>query len=514
MARPSRGPSRIEVRMRPSVPALVAASALISLVWSCNEPATPARGAAGLTPDRGADGPAPDTAPRADAPRPASVRIDGIPHVLQKPDFCGEACAEMALRRLGKSSNQDDVFDRAGIDPALGRGATTRELKVALEQIGFQVGAVWYPVDAAAAAEGLEAQFAAVHADLRRGIPSILCMHYSDQPRTTEHFRLVVGYDAATDEVLYHEPAEENGAYRRMSRALLYRLWPLKYDPARWTVIRFPLEPGTLRDTPRAPGFSPAAYAQHVMGLRKKLPPGFTVVIEPPFVVTGDGPPSEVRERAQSTVKWAVSRLKRDFFTAEPRSILDIWLFRSESSYRTHTFAVFGDRPTTPYGYYSSTHKSLLMNIATGGGTLVHEIVHPFVEADFPDCPPWLNEGLGSLYEQSGEREGRIVGFTNWRLAGLQRAIKANRVPPFKDLLQANEHRFYQEDPGTNYAQARYLCYYLQEKGLLVRFYKEHRAARAADPSGYETLKSVLGEPDMDAFKVRWEAFVAGLVFN
>lgn len=53
-----------------------------------------------------------------------------------------------------------------------------------------------------------------------------------------------------------------------------------------------------------------------------------------------------------------------------------------------------------------------------------------------------------------------------------------------------------------------------REKGLLVRFYKEFRAARAADPSGYETLKGVLGEQDMDAFKVRWEAFVANLTFN
>ena len=46
------------------------------------------------------------------------------------------------------------------------------------------------------------------------------------------------------------------------------------------------------------------------------------------------------------------------------------------------------------------------MNIATGGGTLVHEIVHPFVEANFPGCPTWFNEGLGSLYEQSAERKG------------------------------------------------------------------------------------------------------------
>ena len=43
-----------------------------------------------------------------------------------------------------------------------------------------------------------------------------------------------------------------------------------------------------------------------------------------------------------------------------------------------------------------------IMNIATGGGTLVHEIVHPYVEANFPGCPAWFNEGLGSLYEACG----------------------------------------------------------------------------------------------------------------
>ena len=87
-----------------------------------------------------------------------------------------------------------------------------------------------------------------------------------------------------------------------------------------------------------------------------------------------------------------------------------------------------GNEPGTPYGFYSAKHNGLFMNIATGGGTLVHEIVHPYVEADFPNAPPWLNEGLGSLFEQSADRDGHIVGLTNWRLAGLQRAIRANRT--------------------------------------------------------------------------------------
>ncbi len=151
------------------------------------------------------------------------------------------------------------------------------------------------------------------------------------------------------------------------------------------------------------------------------------------------------------------------------------------------------------------------MNIETGGGTLVHEIVHPFIEANFPDCPAWFNEGLGSLYEQSGEQDGHIYGYTNWRLPGLQSAISARAVPTFKTLTATTTQAFYNEDKGTNYGQARYLCYYLQEQGLLVKFYKEFYANRKTDPTGYQTLQAVLSEPDMNAFQQKWEKFVLDL---
>ncbi|HKO99504.1 MAG TPA: hypothetical protein VJU86_21060 [Pyrinomonadaceae bacterium] len=237
----------------------------------------------------------------------------------------------------------------------------------------------------------------------------------------------------------------------------------------------------------------------------------FSIVVQKPFVVVGDEPRSVVRQRAEGTVRWAVTKLKQDFFTKDPKEILDIWLFKDEASYEKHAQLFFGEKPTTPYGYYSSTHKALIMNIATGGGTLVHEIVHPFMEANFPASPPWLNEGLGSLYEQSGEVDGHIHGFTNWRLPGLQRAIREKRVPSFKTLTSKNASAFYNDDRGTNYAQSRYLLYYLQEKGVLVKFYKEFVARQKEDPSGYQSLRRVLRVRDMEAFKRKWERYVMGL---
>lgn len=259
--------------------------------------------------------------------------------------------------------------------------------------------------------------------------------------------------------------------------------------------------------------FTDADFAAHVEKLKKKLPSAdFTIIIQRPFVVVGDEPAADVKEHSERTVKWAVDKLKAEYFSDDPKLILDIWLFKDATSYERNALRLFGEKPTTPYGYYSSAHKALVMNISTGGGTLVHEIVHPFIEANFPDCPPWLNEGLGSLYEQSGEVDGRIHGFTNWRLPGLQAAIKAGTVPTFQHLTSLNEGAFYNDANGTNYAQSRYLCYYLQQKGLLTKFYRDFHANRRADPTGYQTLQKTLGNVDMKVFKTNWEKYVLGLV--
>ena len=450
-----------------------------------------------------------------------SVLIADVPHVLQKPDFCGEACAAMFLRKLGQPVDQDFVYDCSGLDPLAGRGCYTKELAAALKRIGFATGPVWHRIPVAEQDAHLAAQWKALHTDLAAGVPSILCMHYDAQPNTTEHFRLILGYDAKTDDVIYHEPAEVNGAYRRMQRAELLKLWPLKYSADQLTLIRMALRGDRLQSGRAATTFTAADYAQHIMQLKKKIPSDdFTIVIQHPFVVIGDESPAMVKRRAEGTVKWAVDRLKRAYFTKDPAEILDIWLFRDKPSYEKNAKEIFGAVPHTPFGYFSHVDKALVMNIRTGGGTLVHEIVHPFVAANFPECPAWFNEGLGSLYEQSGERNGQIIGRTNWRLTGwgdgggLQEAIRQKQVPSFETLCSTTTVQFYNEDPGTNYAQARYLCYYLQEHGLLRKFYRQFHANHKKDPTGYNTLKAILNRKDMDEFKKDWEAYVMKLRFG
>lgn len=456
------------------------------------------------------------------APGLQQVLIQGVPHEEQLPDFCGEACVAMWLHRLGHRGDQRWVFDQSGLDPREGRGVYAAELLEALRRAGFQTGAGWFPVPAGTgAAPRLDELFRELHADLLRGVPSIVCMRYDEAPDATEHFRLILGYEPATDEVLYHEPAQRDGAYRRMPRARFLSLWPLldTKDPAAGGIaVRLRLEGTPTPGSGPAKARTAADYAQHVLALKRRLPAGFHVRVIPPFVVVGDGDEADVARSAEGTVRWAATQLKALYFPEDPDEILNIWLFKDDVSYRGHLKALFREVPSTPYGYYSPKHNALFMNIDTGGGTLVHEIVHPLIDKNFPEVPTWLNEGLGSLYEQCDERDGKIIGLTNWRLAGLQEAIRDGSVSSISALLAADRRAFYHKDHAAeNYAQARYLLYYLQEQGLLLTYYQRFRAAYRSDPTGLATLLQVLGLRDkgeLPAFQRRWESWVLALEFS
>ena len=269
-----------------------------------------------------------------------------------------------------------------------------------------------------------------------------------------------------------------------------------------------PAEPSTTAPAPPEPDLTPGSAELHVQrGLERA--PDFHAFVEGPWVVFGDGSEKQVRDRAGGTVRWANRLLVQDFFPVAPPEPVDVWLFKDPESYQRHTRAWLDDVPDTPYGF--ANEQGLFMDISTGGGTLVHEMVHPLMAVNFPGCPPWFNEGLASLYEAVGERDGHLVGHVNWRLDGLQEQIQAKALPSFEVLMAQDAEGFYNHDTADNYGQARYLLYHLQERGLLRPFYAAFTAHVDGDPTGFETLKQVLGRDDMEVFQAEWEAWVLTL---
>lgn len=235
---------------------------------------------------------------------------------------------------------------------------------------------------------------------------------------------------------------------------------------------------------------------------------GFTVVVEPPFVVVGDESPGTVKHHAAGILRWSIHLLEAEYFKARPGKVIEIWLFRNERTYRSGAKKFFGDEPDTPYGYYSTEHDAMVMNIGPGAGTLVHEVVHPYVEANFPAAPSWFNEGLASLYERPTERKGHIWGLPNWRLPNLKREIAAKSLPEMAKLLGTSRDGFYNAEFDA-YAYARYLLLYLQEQGKLTAFYQKFTADKA-DPTGRKALEAVLGE-SIESFEPKWRKWTVAL---
>jgi len=253
-------------------------------------------------------------------------------------------------------------------------------------------------------------------------------------------------------------------------------------------------------------------YAARLAEVRRSLPPGHIIVASPPYIVVGDQPRKVVTRHVAQNIHWSGRHLKRLYFPRDPTRPIEIWLLSSPQSYAKATLSLFGRPPSTPYGFYVADRRTMVMNIQTGGGTLVHELVHAYMAANFPDCPTWLNEGLGSLYEMVGERKGRIWGYVNWRLPVLQKAIAQGRVVPLTTLLGMSAEQFYSGPTGLHYAEARYLLYYLQVKGLLVGFYRRLRSRQPTDNNaGPTVLREVLGERSLVTFQKKWEAFVREL---
>jgi hypothetical protein len=239
----------------------------------------------------------------------------------------------------------------------------------------------------------------------------------------------------------------------------------------------------------------------------------FHAIVAPPFVIAGDGTLRQIEGYRDHTVVAAAKALKQTYFKADPADPILILLFETEGPYKRLAKKWFGYDTVPHYGFFRHDNI-MLMNVGTGTGTLVHELTHALIAPDFPDVPSWFNEGLASLYEQcSLGGTPAIRGLVNWRLPGLQKAIKADTLRPLLELIA--DPKFYRDDlVGVNYAQARYLMLYLQEKGLLVKYYTSFRDGAKDDPSGIETLKKVIAPKDLDAFEREWRTWVMGLKFE
>jgi hypothetical protein len=236
-----------------------------------------------------------------------------------------------------------------------------------------------------------------------------------------------------------------------------------------------------------------AACETRAADLRQALGEKCEVIVASPFVVAGDMSLDELTKWHQQTIRPAAVAMSTRYFEQRPDQPITVLLFATKDSYEHYAHQLYRDQGISVYGYYKPRERTLVMNISTGGGTLVHELTHALVAFDCPDVPDWFNEGLASLHEQCRFREDArgpwIEGLINWRLSRIQQELAAERLPSLADFAVDGDFRGERE--AVNYAQARYFCLYLQHLGLLEKFYVQLRANIEVDPQGVQAIKAV-----------------------
>jgi hypothetical protein len=253
------------------------------------------------------------------------------------------------------------------------------------------------------------------------------------------------------------------------------------------------------------------ANAGERVGLYKSQFPAYRVLKDDPCrLIIATSLPEKELAQLQGLLHAASDSLAADFFTHRPQIYVGLLIPGSAEE-----LARLGLKPGTA-GSYNPQNRSLLINLGTGTGTMTHEFTHALHYADMEERgqqhPIWIVEGFGSLFEQCTLRGGHMVGLVNWRLVVLKQAIAQKKTLPLAGFLADSAPEFALNSPVC-YAQARYLLFFLQEKGLLKDWYAQYCVGYEQDPTGVKTLEKLYGKP-LAEFEKDFYAFIDTLDYK
>ena len=238
-------------------------------------------------------------------------------------------------------------------------------------------------------------------------------------------------------------------------------------------------------------------------GLKEQLGPGFLIYSKQNYIIATDLEKNVADYVVNGVFDNCRRILSSQFFNKKASDIVTIYIFKDKISYTHGLKAYFNMDPISPYGHYGHTQRYIVINYSTGPGTLVHELTHSLMAIDFPSAPIWISEGVASLFEQCKVEDGFLKGEQNWRLPELHRGIETNRLTPLKLLFKSDTKVFRMLRESLHYAECRYFCKYLEDRGLLERVYKTFRDNVKNNKTGIDIVEMAFGK-DIDSIEKDW----------
>ncbi len=177
-----------------------------------------------------------------------------------------------------------------------------------------------------------------------------------------------------------------------------------------------------------------------------------------------------------------------------PDKLLTVCLLPNKETLQQTAVLLHGiEIPKSNWGYSNIADLTLLgWSDKDHIGTLLHELFHLMIRTDIGDAPPWLDEGIASLYEYSIWKGNNIKGsVTNWRTGVLKKAYDSDklkhRIPKLKDFLMKNWDEFDGSSAGDictisiHYAYGRNFIVYLQETNKLQTVFEGMKSRTTID---------------------------------
>lgn len=241
------------------------------------------------------------------------------------------------------------------------------------------------------------------------------------------------------------------------------------------------------------PGYD---YSTVINEHSKILPEGMSVTKFRQFVIFSDLNEELTYSLIDNDVRFTIESMTSKFVNKTPDVVTPVYLFENLDKYKNFVLTNYDIKEfdISPYGFYKISKNVIVIRFVSWKGSIKHELTHRFIQSDFPETPSWFDEGFASLNEKSTFKEGALTGDFSFRIIPLRRALYEGSYTDLQHLMETNDDELYGKRTSYYYAQSRYLLMYLQQAGLLEKYYKYFRDNFKKDPSGIKQLQEITGK--------------------
>lgn len=242
------------------------------------------------------------------------------------------------------------------------------------------------------------------------------------------------------------------------------------------------------------PGFD---YKSVIRAQSKIIPDDFTITRFKYFVIFSDMKDELTYKLIDTDIRNTINAMTNNYVNKLPDKITPMYLFEDYEDYKEFVLKNYDieENDISPYGFFKISKNVIVIRYVSWKGSILHEVTHRFIKADFPDAPSWFDEGFAAMNEKSTFKNGNLIADFSLRIIPLRRALQDNSYTNLEHLMKTNDDELYGKRTSFYYAQARYLLMYLQQQELLERYYKLFRDTFINDETGITQLEEVTGKP-------------------